>query len=242
MPEDSFAGRVADRYDETAAEQFAPDVVEPAVELLAGLADGGAALELGIGTGRIALPLARRGVAVHGIDLSPDMVAKLRAKPGGAEIAVTIGDMASTRVEGTFSLAYVVWNSLMNLRTQASQVACVRNAAEHLVPRGRFVVEIMLPELRRLPPGETVVPFAAGPEHVGFDEYDVARQGLTSHHYYPRRGDYETFPGRYVWPAELDLMARLAGMSLAERWGGWRREPFTAESTSHVSVYEKTVT
>ena len=242
MPEDSFAGRVADRYDETAAEQFAPDVVEAAVELLAGLADGGAALELGIGTGRIALPLARRGVEVHGIDLSPDMVAKLGAKPGGAEIPVTIGDMASTRVEGTFSLAYVVWNSLMNLRTQESQVACVRNAAEHLAPRARFVVEIMLPELRRLPPGETVVPFAAGPEHVGFDEYDVARQGLISHHYYPRRGEYETFPGRYVWPAELDLMARLAGMSLGERWGGWRREPFTAESTSHVSVYEKTVT
>lgn len=242
MREDSFAGEVADRYDETSAEQFAPDLVEPAVELLAGLAGGGAALELGIGTGRIALPLARRGVEVHGIDLSADMVARLRAKPGGAEIPVTIGDMASTRVDGTFTLAYVVWNSLMNLRTQESQVACVRNAAEHLEPRGRFVVEIMVPELRRLPPGETVIPFAARPEHVGFDEYDVASQGLTSHHYYPERGAYETFPGRYIWPAELDLMARIAGMSLGERWGSWRREPFTTESTSHVSVYEKTVT
>jgi SAM-dependent methyltransferase len=242
MAEDSFAGQVANHYDETSAEQFAPDLVEPAVELLAGLADGGAALELGIGTGRIALPLARRGGEVHGLDLSPDMVEQLRAKPGGAEIPVTVGDMASTRVDGTFALVYVVWNSIMNLRTQDSQVACVRNAAEHLVPHGRLVVEIMLPELRRLPPGETVVPFAAGPEHVGFDEYDVARQGLTSHHYYPQRGGYETFPGRYLWPAELDLMAQLAGMSLRERWGGWRREPFTGESTSHVSVYEKTGT
>ncbi len=242
MAEDAFAGQVANRYDETSAEQFAPDFVEPAVELLAELADGGAVLELGIGTGRIALPLARRGVEVHGIDLSADMVEQLRAKPGGAEIPVTVGDMASTRGDGTFALVYVVWNSIMNLRTQDSQVACVRNAAEHLVPSGRFVVEIMLPELRRLPPGETVVPFAAGPEHVGFDEYDVARQGLTSHHYYPRRGEYETFPGRYLWPAELDLMAQLAGMSLRERWGGWRREPFTGESTSHVSIYEKTGT
>jgi len=239
MAEDSFAGRVADRYDEAAAEMFAPEVVDPAVELLAGLAEDGPALELGIGTGRIALPLVRRGVVVHGIDLSPDMVAQLRDKPGGEEIPVTIGDFATTTVEGTFSLAYVVWNSIMNLGTQEAQVACFRNAAAHLVPRGLFVVEILLPELQRLVPGETFLAFDFSPEHVGFDEYDVVEQRLTSHHYYPERGDYETFPGRYIWPAELDLMARLAGLSLRERWGGWQHEPFTSESRSHVSVYEK---
>ena len=239
MAEDSFAGRVADRYDETSVEMFARDVVDPTVEFIAGVADGGPALELGIGTGRIALPLVRRGVEVHGIDLSPDMVAQLRDKPGGEEIPVTIGDFATTTVEGTFSLAYVVWNSIMNLGTQEAQVACFRNAAAHLVPRGLFVVEILLPELQRLVPGETFLAFDFSPEHVGFDEYDVVEQRLTSHHYYPERGDYETFPGRYIWPAELDLMARLAGLSLRERWGGWQHEPFTSESRSHVSVYEK---
>lgn len=239
MAENSFAGRVADSYDETAAEMFAQEVVDPAVELLAGLAGSGPALELGIGTGRIALPLARRGVEVHGIDLSPDMVAKLREKPGGKEIPVTIGDFATTMVDGTFSLVYAVWNSIMNLGTQEAQVACVRNATAHLAPQGRFVVEIMVPELQRLPPGETVVPFDVSEEHLGFDEYDLVRQRLTSHHYYPREGRYATFPGRYIWPAELDLMGRLAGLSLRERWGGWRREPFTSESKSHVSVYEK---
>jgi SAM-dependent methyltransferase len=239
MAEDSFAGRVADRYDEAAAEMFAPEVVDPAVEFLAGVAEGSPALELGIGTGRIALPLVRRGVEVHGIDLSPDMVAQLRDKPGGEEVPVTIGDFATTTVEGTFSLAYVVWNSIMNLGTQEAQVACFRNAAAHLVPRGLFVVEILLPELQRLVPGETFLAFDFSPEHVGFDEYDVVEQRLTSHHYYPERGDYETFPGRYIWPAELDLMARLAGLSLRERWGGWQHEAFTSDSRSHVSVYEK---
>ena len=239
MAEDSFAGRVADRYDEEARDMFVPELVEPAVAVLAGLADGGAALELGIGTGRIALPLARRGVPVQGIDLSADMVAKLREKPGGAEIPVTVGDMATTRLDGTFSLVYVVWNSIMNLRTQEAQAACVRNAAAHLAPRGRFVVEIMVPELQRLGPGEALLPFAVSPEHVGFDEYDLATQRLTSHHYYPRRGEYESYPGRYIWPAELDLMARLAGMALGERWSGWERAPFTSDSRAHVSVYER---
>ena len=239
MAENSFAGHVADRYDETSAGMFAPEVVDPAVEFLAGVAEASPALELGIGTGRIALPLVRRGVEVHGIDLSPDMVAQLRDKPGGEEIPVTIGDFATTTVEGTFSLAYVVWNSIMNLGTQEAQVACFRNAAAHLVPRGLFVVEILLPELQRLVPGETFLAFDFSPEHVGFDEYDVVEQRLTSHHYYPERGDYETFPGRYIWPAELDLMARLAGLSLRERWGGWQHEAFTSDSRSHVSVYEK---
>ncbi len=239
MPENYFDGAVAARYDETIGSWADPDVVEPAVEFLAELAGGGMALELGIGTGRIALPLAARGVAVYGIDLSEAMVARLRAKPGGAEIAVTIGDFATARVEGNFSLAYVVFNSIMNLRTQEDQVACFANVAAHLEPHGCFVVEIMLPELQRLPPGERFLPFAVDHEHLGFDEYDVVGQGLTSHHYYPQTGEYATFPGRYLWPSELDLMARLAGMELRGRWSGWKREPFTADSTQDVSVWEK---
>jgi SAM-dependent methyltransferase len=239
MPQDYFAGRVAERYDETSAEMSAPEVVAPVVDFLAELAGGGAALELGIGTGRIALPLARRGVRVHGIDLSPDMVAQLRTKPGGEEIPVTIGDFATTKVDGAFSLAYVVFNTIMNLRTQDAQVACFQNVAAHLEPQGLFVVEIMVPQLQRLPRGETLVSFDLSPEHLGFDEYDVAHQGLISHHYYPREGEYATFPGRYIWPMELDLMARIAGMSLRERWSGWNREAFTSESTEHVSVWQR---
>src|SRR5215216_2266666 len=194
MPDDSFAGRVADRYDETSAEMFAPEVVASTVDFLAELCGGGAALELGIGTGRIALPLAQRGVRVHGIDLSADMVAQLRAKPGGAAIPVTIGDFATAKVDGAFSLAYVVWNTIMNLTTQDAQVACFQNVAAHLEPQGLFVVEIMLPELQRLPHGETFLPFDVSREHVGFDEYDVAHQRLISHHYYPVAGEYATFP------------------------------------------------
>jgi SAM-dependent methyltransferase len=232
---DRFAGRVAERYDaETAAMK-----IEPVVDFLAALAGAGAALELGIGTGRVALPLVQRGVRLHGIDLSPDMVAKLRAKPGGEEIPVALGDFATTRVEGTFSLAYVVFNTIMNLGTQDRQVACFENVAAQLQPGGLFVVEVMLPELQRLPLGETFLPFDVSPKHLGFDEYDVAHQGLTSHHYYPVEGDYAMFPGRYAWPSELDLMARIAGMKLRERWGDWQREPFTAESTKHVSVWQK---
>jgi SAM-dependent methyltransferase len=239
VPEDHFGERVAERYDESSADMFDPAVVDPAVDFLAGLAGDGAALELGIGTGRIAVPLARRGVRVHGIDLSEAMIAKLREKPGGEEIPVTIGDFATTKVDGTFLLAFVVFNTLMNLRTQDSQVACFKNVAAHLQPGGRFIVEVMLPELQRLPRGETFLPFAVSPGHLGLDEYDLANQGLISHHYYPAEGDYATFPGRYVWPAELDLMARLAGMTLRERWSGWQREPFTSDSTKHVSVWEK---
>jgi SAM-dependent methyltransferase len=239
VPEDHFGERVAERYDESSADMFDPAVVDPAVDFLAGMAGDGAALELGIGTGRIAVPLARRGVRVHGIDLSEAMIAKLREKPGGEEIPVTIGDFATTKVDGTFLLAFVVFNTLMNLRTQDSQVACFKNVAAHLQPGGRFIVEVMLPELQRLPRGETFLPFAVSPGHLGLDEYDLANQGLISHHYYPAEGDYATFPGRYVWPAELDLMARLAGMTLRERWSGWQREPFTSDSTKHVSVWEK---
>jgi SAM-dependent methyltransferase len=237
-----FDERVAARYDESEAEMSDPAVVEPVVEFLVELAGSGSALELGIGTGRIALPLAQRGVPVHGIDLSKAMVARLRAKPGGQDIGVTIGDFATTPVDGTFSVAYVVFNTIMNLTTQDEQVACFRNVAAHLAPGGCFVVEVGVPELRRLPRGETFVPFDVSPTHLGFDEYDVASQGLISHHYSVVDGKFElnSVPFRYVWPAELDLMARLAGMTLRERWSGWKREPFTSDSTKHVSVWEKT--
>jgi SAM-dependent methyltransferase len=236
-----FDGRIAARYDEGSAEMFDAQVVDPAVDFLAEIAGPGAALELGIGTGRIALPLARRGVPVHGIDLSKAMVAKLRGKPGGEDIGVTIGDFAATRVEGSFSLAYLVFNTIMNLTTQARQVACFRNVAAHLDPGGCFVIEVGVPGLRRLPPGETILAFHVSETRWGLDEFDVARQGLTSHHFEIVDGLVERFsvPFRYAWPAELDLMAQMAGMRLRERWGGWRREPFTSESTKHVSVWEK---
>ena len=221
--------------------QADPAVVGPIVDLLAELAGGGAALELGIGTGRIALPLAARGVPVHGIDLSEAMLARLRAKPGAERIGVTVGDFATATVEATFTVAYVVANTIMNLTTQDEQVACFENVSAHLEPGGCFVIEVLVPRLRRLPPGERFQPFAVSPTHLGFDEYDVARQGLISHHYWIEDGGIEVLspPFRYVWPSELDLMARLAGMSLRERWAGWAREPFTSESEKHVSVWEK---
>jgi SAM-dependent methyltransferase len=241
MPEDHFGERVAARYDEDEGRMFDPAVVDPVVDFLAELAGDGAALELGIGTGRIALPLARRGTRVHGIDLSEAMVERLRAKPGAEAIEVTIGDFSTTRVDGRFSLAYLVFNTIGNLTTQDEQVACFQNAAAHLEPGGRFVIEVGVPDLQRLPRGETFRPFHVGKTHLGIDEYDVATQGLVSHHYNRRPdGSFEqsATPFRYVWPAELDLMARLAGMSLRERWGGWKREPFTSLSTAHVSVWQ----
>jgi SAM-dependent methyltransferase len=242
VPTDHFGERVAARYDESAADMFEPDAVDPVVDFVAELAGDGAALELGVGTGRIALPLAERGVRVHGIDLSTAMVERLRAKPGAEAIGVTIGDFASTRVEGTFTVAYLVFNTIMNLTTQDEQVACFQNVAAHLAPGGCFVIEVSVPQLRRLPPGDTFVAFDVSRTHLGFDEYDVAQQGLISHHYSLVDGEWEvvSIPFRYAWPAELDLMARLAGMTLRERWSGWKREPFTSESTKHVSVWEKT--
>ena len=241
MPRDYFGERVAERYDDTSAEMFGPSKVEPVVDFLVELATDGSALELGVGTGRIALPLAQRGIRVHGIDLSEAMVAKLRAKPGASDIGVTVGDFATTTVEKRFSVAYLVFNTIMNLTTQDEQVACFQNVAAHLEPGGCFVIEVMVPDLQRLPPGETVRPFTVSATRLGFDEYDIAAQGLISHHYWIDDGRFETvsMPFRYIWPAELDLMARLAGMSLRERWSGWGREPFTSDSTNHVSVWQK---
>ena len=235
-----FDARIAETYDAD-AERFDPAAVDPVIDVLVELAAGGRALELGIGTGRIALPLAQRGVPVHGIDLSKAMVARLRAKPGGEGIGVTIGDFAATTVDGSFSLAYLVCNTIMNLTTQAAQVACFRNVAAHLQPGGRFVIDVGIPQLQRLPPGETFQVFSGSENYWGIDEYDVATQGLRSHHLEVVDGRLEriSMPFRYVWPAELDLMARLAGMTLRERWSGWKREPFTNESRKHVSVWEK---
>ena len=241
MPEDYFDEPVAARYDDDESGMFAAEAVEPAVDFLAGLAGDGAALEFAIGTGRIGLPLSRRGVSVRGIDLSVAMVARLTAKPGGEKIGATIGDIASTRVEGEYRLVYLVFNTISNLTTQDAQVDCFCNAAAHLVPGGCFVIENGVPGLQRLQPGETVVPFSVTASHLGFDEYDVVSQGMVSHHYYfaGGRAEVNSTPFRYVWPAELDLMARIAGMRLRERWSNWHRAPFTALSASHVSVWEK---
>jgi SAM-dependent methyltransferase len=241
VPENYFGEHVAARYDDPSDEMFQPAAIDPVVDFLAELAGDGAALELGIGTGRIAVPLAGRGVRVHGIDLSEAMVARLRAKPGAEEIGVTIGDFATTRVEGTFSVAYLVFNTINNLTTQDGQVACFQNAAAHLEPGGCFVIEVGVPGIRDLPRGGTFRPFEVTPTRLGFDEYDVVSQGLVSHHYRVVDGELEvlSIPFRYVWPAELDLMARLAGMTLRERFAGWKREPFTSESTKHVSVWER---
>ncbi|GAA4574917.1 class I SAM-dependent methyltransferase [Micromonospora coerulea] len=236
-----FGEEVAAAYDDRTIEMFDSDVVATTVDVLADLAGAGRALELGIGTGRVALPLARRGVPVHGIDLSRAMVARLRAKPGGDAIDVTIGDFATTRVDGTFSLAYLVFNTIMNLTSQEAQVACFRNVAAHLAPGGRFVIEVLVPELRRLPPGQNVVPFRVGPTGWAYDIYDVATQATSSN--YVRvvdgRAEHRSIPFRYVWPAELDLMAQLAGLRLCDRWDGWTGEPFTSESRQHVSVWER---
>jgi SAM-dependent methyltransferase len=241
VPEVYFDERIAKAYDALWPNLSDPAVVDPAVDFLGELAKTGAALELGIGTGRIALPLSQRGVRVHGIELSPAMAAQLKAKPGAAAIGVTIGDFAATRVAGTFKLAYLVCNTITNLTTQDEQVECFRNVAAHLEPGGCFVIEVYIPELQRLPPSETFHAFTVTPTHLGFEEYDVATQIAFSHHYWAIDGRLETLssPHRYVWPSELDLMARLAGMTLRERWSDWNREPFTSDSRKHVSVWEK---
>ncbi len=242
VPEIYFDERIAKGYDAYWSNLFEPAVVDPAVSFLADLAGTRAALELGIGTGRLALPLSRRGVRVHGIDLSPAMVAQLQRKPGAADVGVTIGDFATTKVDRRFTLVYLVRNTITNLTTQDEQVECFRNAAAHLEPGGCFVIEVYIPELQRLPVGETIHAFTVTPTHLGFEEYDVATQIAFSHHYWVIDGRLETFstPHRYVWPSELDLMARLAGMTLRERWSDWSRQPFTSDSTEHVSVWQKT--
>jgi len=238
MRDNHFDTEVAERYDAGSPEMFAPEVLGPTVEVLAGLAGGGRALELAIGTGRVALPLAERGVEVHGIELSQAMVDQLRAKPGGDRIPVTVGDMTETRVPGEFGLVYLVFNTIGNVTTQDHQVAVFENAAAHLAVGGRFVVEVGVPPLQRLPLGERFVVFDHTPQHVGIDEIDVVTQRAWSHH--PTPAGRGTLPYRCVWPAELYLIARIAGLRLESRWADWNRSPFTAESAKHVSMWEKT--
>ncbi|MGL4235952.1 class I SAM-dependent DNA methyltransferase [Tabrizicola sp.] len=218
-----------------------PALVELTVDALCDLADGGPALEFAIGTGRIALPLADRGVTVKGIELSKAMVAELRKKPNGALVDVTIGDMTTTRVEGPFSLVFLVFNSIDNLTSQEAQTACFINAAAHLNPGGRFVIETLIPPLQKLPFGETRRAFACSDDHWGTDVFDVATQQYSSNHIWVKGGSHArlSIPFRYTWPAELDLMARIAGLELEFRWSDWRRSPFTSLSEKHVSVWRK---
>lgn len=235
---DLWDAATAERYDAEASFMFTAEVLTPAVDYLAGLAGEGAALEFAIGTGRVAIPLIEKGVRVAGIELSQPMIDQLHVK--APDVPVTVGDMATTRVEGEFSLVYLVWNSLANVRTQAEQVEVFRNAARHLAPGGRFVIELGVPTLRRLPPGQSAVPFHIGEGHLGFDTYDLATQQSQSHHY-TRQADgtfrYGVGNFRYVWPAECDLMAQLAGMTLERRMADWNGSEFTSDSESHVSVW-----
>lgn len=230
----------AQSYDTPGTGMFSPDVLEPTVEKLAQLAGGGRALEFAIGTGRVAVPLSQRKVPVTGIETSPAMIAQLRMKADEATIPVILGDMATTRVPGEYSLVYLVYNTISNLLTQAEQVMCFRNAARHLLPRGRFVVELWVPELRKLPPGQQAVIWRADDDYVGLDTYDTLRQQVVSHHFRlgeGREAEVLRTPHRYIWPAELDLMAQLAGFELETRDADWAGGPFTADSRSHVSVY-----
>ena len=244
MPENRFVGKIARTYDQRSAGMSAPEILSPAVDCLVALADGGPALEFAIGTGRVAVPLAARGVEVAGIELSADMLAELRAKREAANIRAVEGDMAVARIDGAFSLVYLVFNTITNLTSQDEQVACFENAARHLRSGGRFVIENGVPNLRRLPPGSAAVPFAVTDDYLGIDDFidQTHRQISRSRHFLRGRdGHFREFssPFRYVWPAELDLMARIAGLTLEHRWADWDRSQFTSESPSHVSVWRR---
>jgi SAM-dependent methyltransferase len=241
VPQNLFVGRVAVGYDASSPAMDDPSLVEKTSEFLATTARGGRALEFGIGTGRVALPLSRRGIEVAGIDISQDMIDQLHRKPGADAITTIVGDFATTVVPGEFALVYIVYNSISNLLEQSEWVATFHNAARHLTPGGRFVLELWVPDLRRFPPGSAAVPFDISPHHVGFDTLDVATQRGVSHHYHFVDGRVDRFesPFRYAWPAELDLMAEIAGLALCERWANWDRSRFTSDSPMHVSVWEK---
>ena len=230
----------ARRYDTPGTGMFAPEVLAPTVDRLAALAGTGPALEFAIGTGRVAVPLAQRGVPVTGIELSRPMVDQLRTKADEATIPVVIGDMATASAAGEYTLVYLVYNTISNLLTQAEQVECFRNAARHLTPGGRFVIELWVPELRKLPPGQQAVVFSCEAGYIGLDTYDVLLQQVVSHHFrFDENGQARLFRSthRYIWPAELDLMARMTGFELESRHADWNGADFTAESRSHVSVY-----
>ena len=241
MPQNLFTCRVAEEYDVGSSEMYEPELLAATADFLAATAKGGRALEFGIGTGRVALPLSERGIEVCGIDISADMLAQLRRKPGADTIVTTLGDFAVADVPGEFSLVYLVYNALGNLLEQHEQVEVFRNAARHLQPAGRFIVELWVPDLRRFPPGSAALPFDVSPGHLGFDTLDTATQHGVSHHYVvsaDRIGQFES-PFRYAWPAELDLMAERAGLRFCERGADWDRAPFTSESRKHVSVWER---
>lgn len=243
MPSITWGREIAEVYDRTSAAMFEPDMVDPVVDMLVDLARGGRALEFAIGTGRVALPLSARGVSVEGIELSPHMAEQLRNKPGADAIHVTIGDMATTRVAGAFTLVYLVFNTIMNVTTQDEQVAVFANAAAHLAPGGAFAVEVVVPQLRRLPPTELGRVFTLEDGHVGIETFDdVEGQISWSHHWMQVDGRLvrHSAPYRYVWPSELDLMARFVGLRLRHRWSGWKREPFIGSSVNQVVIYEKT--
>jgi SAM-dependent methyltransferase len=238
--EDIWDADVAGHYDTPGAGMFAPQVLDPTVERLAELADGGRVLEFAVGTGRVAVPLAQRGVSVTGIELSRPMVDQLRTKVDEETIQVIVGDMATSRAPGEYALVYLVYNTISNLLTQSEQVACFRNAARHLRTGGRFVIELWVPELRRLPPGQRATVFQSEPGRIGLDTYDLLNQRVVSHHFTFGNGkEAQIFrtPHRYIWPAELDLMGQLAGFELEARHADWTGSEFTAESRSHVSVY-----
>lgn len=239
MSESSFDDWIASRYQRLWPELFTPALLDPAVDFLADLARDGSALEFGIGTGRLAVPLSRRGVHVHGIELSEAMASQLPDNDG-ERLEVTVGDFATTTVEESFDVVYLVRNTITNLTTQEAQVQAFANAAAHLKPGGCFVIENYIPALQRLPPGETTRVFAATAEHLGFEEYDLATQTAVSHHTWLIDGELTRFSTmhRYLWPPELDLMARLAGMALRDRYSDWHRQPFTADSTAHVSIWD----
>ena len=233
---------VAEVYDVTSASMFEPSVLDPMVDHLARLAGRGSALEFAVGTGRVALPLSARGVPVHGIELSPHMVEQLRRKAGADAVGVTIGDMTTTRVSGSFQLVYLVFNTIMNVTTQQEQVAVFANAAAHLDTGGCFVVEVIVPQLRRLPPGEIGRVFELRDDHVGIETFDdLVGQISWSHHWMEVDGRLvrHSAPYRYVWPSELDLMAQLAGFRLRNRWAGWTEEPFTSDSVQQIAVFER---
>ena len=230
----------AERYDTPGVGMFAPEVLGPTLDRLEELASGGRVLEFAVGTGRVAVPLVERGVSVTGIELSEPMIAQLRSKLDDEALPVVMGDMANTRAPGDYALVYLVFNTISNLLTQDEQVTCFRNAARHLIPGGRFVIELGVPDLRRLPPGQQAVVFTAEPGYLGVDTYDVLDQQLVSHHVQygeGRQAEISRSPHRYVWPAELDLMGQLAGFHLESRHADWEGGPFTADSPSHVSVY-----
>lgn len=241
MAESHFNAWVAERYEQLWPQLFVPELVGATVDRLCELAGGGACLEFGIGTGRIAVPLSQRGVNVRGIELSAAMVRVLRRQPGGGSLPVTLGDFATTSVAGRYSLVYLLRNTITNLTTQDAQGACFRNAANHLAPGGYFLIENYVPQLQRLPPGETMRVFAAEPNHLGVEDYDPDAQIAVSTHYWIIDGAVRTLSSshRYVWPQELDLMAKIAGLTLSYRWADWDRNPFTTNSPSHISVWKK---